>query len=129
MSIDWLLDLERAIENGKEVFACPGISRNQWVIGKTLEELRRVAKRSAEHNKMTVHIVRIVSKNDTITGDLYLVPTNIGEPGVRGEPNIQWKTIETKEAAEMMRDVRQGPAPFFGMQVQESLEPSSGASV
>lgn len=126
MSIDWLLDLERDIDNGKEIFACPGLSRNQWIIGKPVEELRKSAKRSAEHNRMTVNIVRIVSKNDAIAGDLFLVPTQIGDQGPRGEPQIQWKTIETKEAAEMMRDVRQGPAPFFAMQVFESVAPSDG---
>jgi len=126
MSIDWLNDLERSIENGKEILACPGVSRNQWIIGRPIDELRKAAKRSADHNKMSVSIVRIVGKNDTIAGDLYLVPTTIGDAGARGEPNIQWKTIETKEAAEMMRDVRQGPSPFFGMQVEETVEPTDG---
>jgi len=123
MSIDWLLDLERDIENGKEIYACPGIARNQWVIGKPIEDLKKLAKRAADHNKIPVNIVRIISKNETVAGDLFLVPTTIGDPGTKGEPQIQWKTIETKEAAEMMRDVRKGPSPFFGMQVFESVQP------
>ncbi len=49
MSIDFLMDLERVIDNGKEVYACPGIGRNQWIIGKPLDELRKVARRSADH--------------------------------------------------------------------------------
>lgn len=122
MSIDWIFDLERDIDNGKDICACPAVGRNQWVIGKPVEELRKLAKRAAEHKKMAVSIVRLISKHDAVSGDLYLVPTNIGEPGSRGEPQIQWSTVETKDAAEMMRDVRHGPAPFFAMQEVESVE-------
>jgi hypothetical protein len=127
MSIDFLMDLERNIDNGKEVFACPGVSRNQWIIGRPLDELKRSAKRSADHKKLPVNIVRLISKSDAIAGDLFLVPTQIGDPGPRGEPQIQWSTVETKEAAEMMRDVKHGPSPFFGMQVEETVPPSAAA--
>ncbi|RMG42822.1 MAG: hypothetical protein D6719_05365 [Candidatus Dadabacteria bacterium] len=124
MSIDWIFDLERDIDNGQEVLACPGLSRNQWYIGKPYDELKQLAQRVANHKKMTVNIVRLVSHHDAIAGDLFLVPTKIGEPGARGEPHIEWSTVETKEAAEMMRDLRQGPAPFFAMQQQETVDPS-----
>lgn len=126
MSIDWLLDLERDIENGKEIYGAPSASRNQWVIGKPIDELKRVAKRTADSKKLPVNIVKIVSKHDTVAGDLYLVPTNISDPGPKGEPNISWSTVETREAAEMMRDVKRGPAPFFGMQVHDTVEPAAG---
>lgn len=125
MSIDWLCDLEREIDNGKELFACPGIARNQWVIAPNMEELARSAKRAAEHKKLPVNIVRLISKHDAIAGDLYLVPTKIGDPGPRGEAHIQWSTVETKEAAEMMRDVRHGPSPFFGMQIEKTIHPAA----
>lgn len=122
MSIDWIVDLERDIDNGKDILACPAIARNQWIIGKPIEELQKMAKRAAEHKKMSVGIVRLISKHDAVSGDLFLVPTSIGDPGPRGEPQVQWSTVETKEAAEMMRDVRHGPAPFFGMQTVETVE-------
>lgn len=124
MSIDWLLDLERNIDNGREVFACPGVSRNQWIMGKSVDELRKVAKRSADHKKLPVNVVRLIGKGDAIAGDLFLVPTQIGDPGPRGEPQIQWSTVETKEAAEMMRDVKHGPSPFFGMQIEDTVQPT-----
>ncbi len=124
MSIDWLLDLERDIDNGKEIYGCQGVGRNQWVIGKPIEELRKIAKRTAEHSKMSVNIVHIISKHDTIAGDMYLVPVQIGDSGSKGEPSIQWKQIDTKDAADMMKDVRKGPAPFFGIQTAETIEPS-----
>lgn len=125
MSIDWIYDLEREVDSGKEIFACPSVQRNQWVIGKPVEELKKLAKRTADHKKMAVHVVRLISKQDAIAGDMFLVPTNIGEPGSRGEPQIQWSTVETKDAAEMMRDVKHGPAPFFGMQIVETIESAS----
>ena len=127
MSIDWLFDLERDIDNGKEVLGTPGVSRNQWIIGKSLDELKRQAKRTADHKKLPVTVVKLISKLDTVAGDLYLIPTVIGEPGARGEPQIQWSTVETREAAEMMRDVKHGPSPFFGMQVVCSIDPEVGA--
>lgn len=123
MSIDWLFDIERDIENGKELFACPGTGRNQWIIGKSVEDLKKHAKRAATTKKMAVQIVRLISKGDAVPGNLFLVPTSIDEPGPRGEPQIKWSSVETKEAAEMMRDVRRGPSPFFAMQVEESIDP------
>ena len=123
MSIDWLFDLERDIDNGKDIFACAGVSRNQWVIGKPMEELKKVAKRAADNKKLPIHIVRLISKHDAVSGDLFLCPVKIGDPGNRGEPQIEWSTVDTKEAAEMMRDVRHGPAPFFGMQIQDTVQP------
>ena len=122
MSIDWLLDLERSLEHGKEVFACPGVGRNSWQTGKSVEELRKFAQRAADAKKMPVNIVRLILKQEATTGDLYLVPTGIEETGPRGEPVIKWSTVDTKEAAEMMRDVRFGPCPFFAMQVEEVIE-------
>lgn len=127
MSIDWILELERAIDNGKPMFACPGLSRNQWVISRSIDDLKKVAKRAADTKKMAVNIVQLVSKQDAVAGDLYLVPTTIGDPGPRGEPVIQWSTVETREAADMMRDVKHGPSPFFAMQVQQTVEPDSPA--
>jgi hypothetical protein len=124
MSIDWLFELERAVDSGREMFACPGLGKNQWVVSKTLDELQKVARRAADQKKIPVNIVRIIPKQDAVAGDLFLVPVNVGDPGARGEPQVEWKVFDTKEAAEMMRDVRQGPAPFFGAQIQETMNPA-----
>lgn len=127
MSIDWLTDLERALDNGREFYACPGAGRNQWMITKSIEDLRRHAQRAADSKKMSVNIVRLVPKAEATAGDLFLVPVGIEELGPRGEPNIKWSTVETREAAEMMRDVRHGPCPFFAMQVVESVNTANPA--
>ena len=123
MSIDWLLDLERMVDNGRVFYATPGPGRNQWIIGKALDELQPIAERSANSKKIPVNIVRVVSPHDTMTGDLFLVPVEIGEPGNRGEPMVKWSTVETKEAAQMMRDVRKGPSPIFGMSIEATIDP------
>jgi hypothetical protein len=125
MSIDWLFELERAIDSGREMFACPGLGKNQWVVSKTLDELQKIARRAADQKKIPVNIVRIIPKQDAVAGDLFLVPVSVGDPGARGEPQVEWKVFDTKEAAEMMRDVRQGPAPFFGAQIQETMNPAT----
>lgn len=127
MSIDYLIDLEREIDNGKTIYATPGTGRNQWIISKSIEDLRKQAKRAADSKKMAVNIVRLAMKHDALPGDLFLVPTQIEEPGSRGEAVIRWSTVETKEAAEMMRDVRRGPSPYFAMQVEETIEPAVSA--
>ncbi|NLF24882.1 MAG: hypothetical protein GX589_04395 [Deltaproteobacteria bacterium] len=125
MSIDWLFELERAIENGKVLYACQGVGRNQWVIGKSVEELRKIAQRAANHKKLSIDIARIISAHEAVTGDMFLVPTDIGDPGHRGEPNIRWTAVETKEAAEMVKDVRKGPSPIFGIQIEETMVPET----
>jgi hypothetical protein len=124
MSIEWLFDLEREINYGKDYYACPGPGRNQWVIKRTPEELRPLAQRAAQQRKLPVNIVRLAPPHEVVTGETYLVPTKIGDPGARGEPHIEWSTVETREAAELMRDLRNGASPYFGMQIQETVEPN-----
>ena len=122
MSINWLWDLERAIESGKIYYACQTAGRNQWAVARSVDELREIAKQAASHKTLPVAIVRLVPPHE-MSGALYLVPTEIGEPGPRGESNIRWACVESKEAAEIMRDVRQGPSPIFGMQVEDTIVP------
>jgi len=121
MSIDYLLELERIISSGQEVYACPGAQEKKWVISRSFDDVKRQAQRVASSRKQLVDIVRLISFSDVMPGEMYLVPIGIEAPGARGEPNIRWSTVESKEAAEMMRDVREGPSPFFGMQVYEQV--------
>lgn len=123
MSIDWLFELERAIDAGKEIFACPGLKQGEWVITRTAADLKKTAQRVVDQRKMAVHIVRMLNCHDAVAGDTFLVPVKIDQPGPRNEPHITWSNVETKEAAEMLRDVRHGPSPFFAIQVQETIEP------
>lgn len=123
MSIDWLHDLEREVDNGNVIFVCPSVGRSNYAISRSRDDLKSVAQRTANHKKIAVNISRLLHRDDTVAGDLFLVPTEIGDPGNRGEPNIKWSTVDTKEAAEMMRDVRHGPSPYFGLTAEEQVQP------
>jgi hypothetical protein len=124
MSIDFLFEIERALDAGKILYCSPGNGRNQFVIGKSIEELKKVAQRSADTQKISVVIARLISKSDAVTGDQFLVPVEIGEPGARGEPQVKWRVVDTKDAAEMFKDVRKGTPPFFGLQAEETINPA-----
>lgn len=125
MSIDFLYDLERAVNTGKVIFACPGSSYKQWFISKDLKEIQKQARRQAVARKAAVQIVRLMPANDAVQGEMFLVPTQVeDEGGGRGEPQIKWATVETKEAATNLRDLRYGPSPFFAMQYEEEVNPN-----
>ena len=121
MSIDFLLDLERDLERGKDVFGCPAIAKNQWELARTPEELQKTANRVAQQKRLPVNICRLIHISQIIGENMFLVPIKIGDPGPRGEQNVQWATVETQEAAEMMRDVRHGTPPIFRLDVEETI--------
>jgi hypothetical protein len=123
MSIEFINDLERDLELGREIWCCPGVGQKQWVFSKEgIESLRKVAQRSANGTKMQVQIGRLAPRY-AVSSNTLLVPTSIGDPGPRGEPMIKWALVESKEAAEMLRDIRYGPAPFFIFEVEDTVDP------
>jgi len=123
MSIDYLEDLESQVTNGKRQFACPGPGANEWFLSDSVEDLRSKAQRTADARKFQTHIYRLINRMETVTGDVYLVVRKILDPGPRGEPHFQWSVVDTREAAEMLRDVSQGPTPYFGAVIEESFSP------
>jgi hypothetical protein len=123
MSLDYLEDLERMIDNGVELYICPGVQATEWSLSETLEPLKHKAQRTADVRKFSVNIYRLVNKMDTVSEDSYLCVRRILEPSPRGEPRFQWAVVDTREAAEMMRDVSQGPSPYFGAVIAETYHP------
>lgn len=123
MSVDWLEDLERQIDNGKELFACQGLQQNEWVMDSDPENLKKTAKRTANSKKFQIHIYRLVNRMDTTSEDQFLCVRKILDPSPKGEPRFQWSIVDTREAAEMMRDVSQGPTPYFGAVIVDTVEP------
>lgn len=123
MSIDWLRDLERDIMYGKDFYATPAMGRNQWVISQDKNSLHNIAERTAAHKKIPVDIVRLVLPSEAVSGETFLVPVKIGAQGARGEVQIEWVAVETREASELMRDLRFGESPYFGMQKEETIVP------
>jgi hypothetical protein len=122
MSIDFLLDLERDVENGREVFACPGMGSKQWVFSKKgIEPLRNIAQRAANTSRISVEIVRLVSRHNVVANRM-LVPTHIREVGPRGEAEIKWAIVESKDAAENCRDIIHD-SPYFAVEIEEVFSP------
>ncbi|HQH27470.1 MAG TPA: hypothetical protein PLP17_08750 [Oligoflexia bacterium] len=128
MSFDYLEELENEIDKGEIYFICPGVQTGEWHLSKDLELLRKKAQRAADARRLSVSIYRVVNKMDTMAEDSYVCVRRILEPTPRGEPRFHWVLVDTREAAEMMRDVSQGPSPYFGAQVAETFAPSDDAS-
>lgn len=123
MSLDYLEDLERSVDNGREIYVCPGVQSSEWSLSEDIEEIRAKAQRTANSRRFQVHIYRLINRMDTVSEDSYLVVRKILEPSPRGEPRFQWAIVDTREAAEMLRDVSQGPTPYFGAAIAETQEP------
>ena len=123
MSIDYLEDLESQVTNGRKKFACPGAGANEWYLSENIEKLKPKAQRTADARKFQTHIYRLINRMETVTGDVYFVVRKILEPGPRGEAYFQWSVVDTREAAEMLRDVSQGPTPYFGAVIEETFNP------
>lgn len=123
MSIDFLEDLEKSINNGKELYACPGVQSSEWELTGDMPALEKKAQRTANALKFQCNIYRLINKADTVSDDCYLVVRKILDPGSRGEPRFQWGVVDTREAAEMMRDVSQGPSPYFGATIEKTFQP------
>jgi hypothetical protein len=124
MSMDYLTDLENHIDNGRTLYACPAPQGSEWYVSSDIEELKKKGQRSANARKMPVSIYKLVNKMDTSTGDSYLFVRKILEPGPKGEPHLNWSMADTREAAEMMRDVSEGPTPYFGTVIEVTYEPA-----
>ena len=54
MSIDYLEDLERAVNNGREMYVCPGAQSSEWEISSDAEALEKKAQRTANALKFQV---------------------------------------------------------------------------
>lgn len=124
MSLDYLEELASAVDAGTVYYACPGQGVNEWHISKALEELRIKAQRAANTRKFETQIFRLINKMDVGGGDCFLICRKILEPGPRGEPHLQMTIVDTRDAAELLRDVSQGPTPYFGAAIEETFKPA-----
>ena len=123
MSIDYLDELSGSVERGRAVYACPAKLHNEWHVSSDLEDLRRKAQQTAEARKYEVHIYRLVDKLDATSEDMYLIVRKMSDMGPRGEQKITWSLVDTRDAAELMRDVSHGPTPYFGAMIEETFLP------
>jgi hypothetical protein len=124
MSLEYLEELEHQVDSGRDVYVCPGQGPNQWHISSSLEELRLKAVRAANAKRYPVSVYRLVNKMETLPNDSFLVVRKIVPgSGRSAEPMMQWILVDTREAAEMLRDVSFGPSPYFGAAVAEVHKP------
>ena len=123
MTMDYLSELENEVDSGRPYWACPGQGMNEWYISDDLEDLKKKAQRTANAKKYPATIFKLINKMDTTSGDAYLVVRKILDPGPKGEPHLNWTIVDTREAAELMRDVSQGPTPYFGATQEETFDP------
>ncbi len=124
MALDYLTDLEQDIDNGATIYACPGQTGHEWNISKSLDEMKIKAQRSANIRKYETSVFRLINTGDAGAEDSFLIVRKILEPGPRGEPKLNWTLVDTKEAAELMRDVSQGPTPYFGATKEVTFMPA-----
>lgn len=126
MAIDYLEDIEKSLERGREIFACPSVNSGDWIISEDVESMKPKAERAAKSKKHELHIYRLASVNMASYQDGFLVVRKFLEPTRDGTPRMQWVLVETKEAGEMMRDVSQGPSPYFAAMIEETIKPEAG---
>lgn len=123
MSLDYLEDLGEQIDRGVTIYACPGKVQNDWYLAETVDELRDRVQKTANSRKYEASIYRLVNNTEVTGEDFFLIVRKILEPGPRGEPRMHWALVDTREAAELMRDVSHGPTPYFGAVIEETVEP------
>ena len=103
---------------------CQGIRGAHWVVGKPLEELKRLAARVAEHTKSSVVIYRLAAKENAAERSTFLVTTYNGEPDGRGGSEIKWSAVEGRQGAKLMRDIWYGPSHYFALDEVEIVTAS-----
>ena len=126
MSLDYLEDLEQALDSGHVYYACSGQGQNQWHVSSCIKDLRDKAQRAAKAKHYPVTIYRLVNRSEAFATDSYLIVRKISPTTSRtGEPLLQWALVDTKDAAEMLRDVSFGPSPYFGAVIEEIHAPDN----
>ncbi len=126
MSLEYLEDLETHLEMGRDLYACQGQGHNQWYLSSSISELRNKARRVTLNRRSPVGIYHLIDKDNALPGDSFLVVRKILQSNGRGgDPHLQWILVDTKDAAEMLRDVSYGPSPYFGATLVETCKPST----
>jgi hypothetical protein len=89
----------------------------------SIDEVRAKAKRTANIRGLPSHVFKLLNKMDTAPEESFLVVRKILEPGPQGNPRFLWSIVDTRDAAEVLRDVSQGPTPYFGLTIIETCNP------
>jgi hypothetical protein len=120
MSIDYFEELFQVVEQGADVFACPTANPQEWDFSTNIHTLRKKAQRGATVRHIPLSIYRLVSVSATDASG-FLIIRRILKTTLTGVPPFHCSIVETRDAAELPRDVSQGPTPYFGVVVEETL--------
>ncbi len=123
MSIEYVEEISQLVQAGRKIFACPSQHSNKWFISENIEDLKLRAQKTADARRYDVAIYRLINPMEAVATDSYLIVTKLGDGGSHGDLNISWSLVDTREAAVMLRDVSEGPTPFFGAVVECSFKP------
>lgn len=124
MSLEYLEDLLSAVDMGREYFACAGQNAHQWFVSTSVQSLRDKAQRAANFKKYPIKIYRLSNGlTGTANVESYLVAKKIIPTSTSADPHLEWVIVDTRQAAEVVRDVSFGPSPFFGLTEEEVIKP------
>lgn len=125
MPLIYLEILEDSISRGKSFFACQGAALHEWYLGSSLDEMRLKAQLAAAARQVPVSLFRLVSRVDVGEDGPFLIVRNTLHPDPRGEPILRWSLVGSVQAAELLRDVTDGPTPYFGVVIEETIDPAT----
>ena len=128
MSIESLEKMSCDIEDGEVFYACLGSGLNEWHISHNLQDIQLKAQKATDVRRSPVSIYQLVANCDATAGDSFLVVKKVlsvqGRRSGDSTAAFLWMLVDTKEAAETLRDVSFGPTPFFAAKLIQTVKPS-----
>ena len=122
MFFEFLERLDRQILSDENVYACQGFGTYQWYIEQDLDEMIEKAQATANVKKYPITIYRVSRGEDINPSESYLVVKRV-IMSVVGDFMYEWVQVDTREAAELVRDVTHGATPFFGLVTETIVKP------
>jgi hypothetical protein len=123
MYFDYLEELELRIEGGDLVYACQGQGAHQWHIGESLEDISSKAQIVSNLKKYPMPVYQLISGSEA-TPESYLVVKKVVLSSVGDPQRYDWVQVDTRQAAELVRDVAHGATPFFGLITEATIKPN-----
>ncbi|MDR2337169.1 MAG: hypothetical protein LBE20_00785 [Deltaproteobacteria bacterium] len=123
MYFDYLEELELRIESGDVIYACQGQGTHQWHIGESLEDVSNKAQLVANLKKYPMPVYQLISGSEA-TPESYLVVKKVVLSSVGDPQRYDWVQVDTRQAAELVRDVAHGATPFFGLITESTIKPN-----
>ena len=118
-------EMEQSVLAGRTLYAVPGLTVGKWDIASDREVLMSRVQLNANSRGEEVPIFRLVSPDEAGDGDSFLFVRRILESNSPRVPYLlQWALTDTREAAELLRDVSSGQTPYFAVTVDTSCQPA-----